>query len=372
MRSGRTPHSPTKNLIRHASASGAGPACPLPAPVKRRVRDDRHSDGEDGGTARRKNQARLGRENVSWSTKYMPGPPRAQLKRRVHRLPLNCSDRGKLKPAAKKLAEKTRRIAHFGEFRSLSAALKTRVILIGSAISAHLESLDLGFSPQRAPLRMDGGCEMRSPEQCLAELIEKMKALAESTPFAAEAATARALVQELIARNAQRPQHVPFVLDPDNLPPLLRESDIVRDSSRKYPGLVPLTRSAQHNQRRLHPTAGHVGLSKGMAAQVSQNHARGRPAAEAAAPGRALLRVTHKAEAEAARADENKPKKKAQPVAPSGASRRHPIKPAASFRCGLAIGCGARREEAYGPHCQMKPSRQPAARAGGALQAEYG
>src|SRR5262245_10566943 len=48
---------------------------------------------------------------------------------------------------------------------------------------------------------------------------------------------------------AQREAPMPFYsadyqFDLDNLPPLLRERDICRDPSRKYPGLVPLTRSA--------------------------------------------------------------------------------------------------------------------------------
>jgi hypothetical protein len=35
-----------------------------------------------------------------------------------------------------------------------------------------------------------------------------------------------------------------FRFDLDNLPPLLRESDIVRDPKRGYPGILPMTRSA--------------------------------------------------------------------------------------------------------------------------------
>jgi len=35
-----------------------------------------------------------------------------------------------------------------------------------------------------------------------------------------------------------------FRLDLDALPPLLRESDIVRDPKRGYPGILPMTRSA--------------------------------------------------------------------------------------------------------------------------------
>jgi hypothetical protein len=37
---------------------------------------------------------------------------------------------------------------------------------------------------------------------------------------------------------------MPFDLDLDNLPPLLRESDICRDPKRGYPGILPMTRSA--------------------------------------------------------------------------------------------------------------------------------
>ncbi len=36
----------------------------------------------------------------------------------------------------------------------------------------------------------------------------------------------------------------PFVLDIDNLPPLLRVTDICRDNKRGYPGILPMTRSA--------------------------------------------------------------------------------------------------------------------------------
>jgi prophage regulatory protein len=36
----------------------------------------------------------------------------------------------------------------------------------------------------------------------------------------------------------------PFILDVNNLPPLLRCSDICRDAKRGYPGILPMTRSA--------------------------------------------------------------------------------------------------------------------------------
>jgi prophage regulatory protein len=112
-----------------------------------------------------------------------------------------------------------------------------------SAHFAHLASRSTSAQrsvPHAHGCVRDGDNKMRPREERLADIIQKLLALADSTTFPAEAASAHALAGELKRRTFQV---APFQFDPSSLPPLLRLRDIVRDPKHGYPGLVPLTRS---------------------------------------------------------------------------------------------------------------------------------